>query len=333
MDETRILKEKANANIHDILDLLEVAYNDRYIYLNGPCPIHGGDKRDGWSWHLNKGVWQCYTAQCHGEHATDIYGLICAIKGCGFIQAKNWLKKVIGSTSTREEAKEVMDSISNREFINQTQRFVAKKKIYDPEVLDRLIYHHYLETRGYPKELIERYHAGIGKRANKYMSDRLIFPIVDIEGHIVGFTGRTLLEDYESLGIPKWKHSKDYQASSNLFNINNAAKHIRECGTVIIVEGPLDVLRLEQHGIHNSVALLGKILHNRQMTLLMSVPCDNIKFALDADAAGKSGMKKAVELAKSFFGVEVVELPEGKDCGDLTGEEIRRIFGEYIYKN
>lgn len=117
-----------------------------------------------------------------------------------------------------------------------------------------------------------------------------------------------------------------------MFNINNAAPFIRETGTAIIVEGPLDVLRLEMYGVRNSVALLGKILHNKQMTLLMSIPCDNLIFALDADAAGRSGAKKAVELAKSFFGVEIARLPEGKDCGDLTKEEVERIFNDCICK-
>jgi hypothetical protein len=43
MKELQVLKEKANANIHDILDILEISYTDRYVYLNGPCPVHGGD--------------------------------------------------------------------------------------------------------------------------------------------------------------------------------------------------------------------------------------------------------------------------------------------------
>jgi 5S rRNA maturation endonuclease (ribonuclease M5) len=332
MGELQILKEKANSNIHDILDLLEVSYTDRYVYLNGPCPVHGGDKRDGWSWHLDRGVWQCYTNHCHDSHDCDIYGLVRAIKECTFKQAKEWLKLNIGATDTRQEVKEIMDQRSNREFVNQTKRHVVKARVYDKDCLKRLVYHDYLETRGYPREIIERYHAGIGRSANKYMSDRLIFPVINIDGEIVGFTGRTLLEDYEDRGIPKWKHSRDYQASNNLFNIHNAAEFIRNTGHVIIVEGPLDVLRLEQNGIHNSVALLGKILHNKQMTLLMGVPCDNIKFALDADTAGRSGAKKAVELAKSFFGVEIVDLPEGKDCGDLTKEEVERIFHDFTTK-
>lgn len=332
MSELKILKEKANANIHDLLDLLGAGYTDRYVYLNGPCPVHGGDKRDGWSWHLDRGVWQCYTNNCHDEHDCDIYGLVRAIKECSFHDAKEWIKRNLGGTTTRKESKEIMDQMSNREFVNQTRRMSVSKKVYGPECLEMLMYHDYLENRGYSKEIVNRYHAGIGKNSNKYMSNRIIFPVINIDGEIVGFTGRTLFQNWEARGIPKWKHSKDYQASNNLFNINNAAPYIRETGDVILVEGPLDVLRLEQNGVRNSVALLGKILHNRQMTLLMGVPCDNIKFALDADTAGRSGAKKAVELAKSFFGVEVIDLPDGKDCGDLTKDEVERIFHDCIVR-
>ena len=245
-----------------------------------------------------------------------------------FLEAKEWLKKTVNCSFSPYELKELRDQNSNREFINHAKRFETKKKVYDASCLERLIYHDYLETRGFSREIIEKYHAGIGERKNQYMSDRLIFPVINREGEIVGFTGRSLLEDWEERGVPKWKHSRDFEASCNLFNIYCAQDHIRECGEAIIVEGPLDVLRLEQAGIHNSVALLGKILHNRQMTLLMSVPADNLKFALDADAAGLSGAQKAMELAKSFFGVEIVQLPKGKDCGDLTVEQARSIFNE-----
>jgi len=330
MSELKILKENANCNIHDILDILEIPYTDKYVYLNGPCPVHGGDNREGWSWHIQKGVWQCYTNGCHEEYDCDIYGLIMAIKELTFVQAKNWLVKSIGQTSTREEAKEILDQVSNREFINQTMKATAKSKIYDRSCLSKLSYHDYLEGRGYPKDLIQKYQAGVGSGNNRYMSHRLIFPIINMSGEIIGFTGRTLIEDYEERKIPKWKHNNGYQSSQNLFNINFAAPYIRDYGTVILVEGPLDVLRLEQYGIHNSVALFGKSLHKSQMTLLMSVPCDNIKFALDADTAGRSGVKKGMMMARALFGVQVAELPEGKDCGDLTAEEAREIFNENL---
>jgi DNA primase len=326
VNEIQALKEKANSNIHDILELLGVTYKDKQVYLAGLCPIHDGDNKNAWSWHVNRGVWQCYTAHCHDDHDCDIYGLIRAIKEMSFMQAKDWLKKTLNCSFSKKEMKELKDQQSNREFINQVKRLETVQKTYSPSILDGLVYHNHLEVRGYDREIIERYRAGIGRRKNQYMSDRIIFPIVNIEDEIVGFTGRTLLDDWEAKDIPKWKHSREFTASHNLFNINNAKDHIREAGEAIIVEGPLDVLRLEQAGIHNSVALLGKILHNRQMTLLMGVPTERLKFALDADAAGLSGAKKAVELARSFFGVEIIQLPKGKDCGDLTIDEARRIF-------
>ena len=48
MNEIQAIKEKANTNIHAILEVLGVSFKDRYVYLNGPCPVHGGDKKDGW---------------------------------------------------------------------------------------------------------------------------------------------------------------------------------------------------------------------------------------------------------------------------------------------
>jgi len=158
------------------------------------------------------------------------------------------------------------------------------------------------------------------------MSNRVVFPIFNKEKEIVGFTGRTLFSDWEDREIPKWKHSKDYNAECNLFNIDNAQKHIQESGEAIIVEGPLDVLRLEEAGVHNSVAVLGKSLHNGQMTLLMEIPTFKLRVAFDADKAGKSGAQGVVKRAKCFFDVEIIKLPEGKDAGDLTETEVEEIF-------
>lgn len=327
MDNLKVIKELANTNITILLDALDVKYRDRYVYLNGPCPIHNGDRKDAWSWSIDRGIWQCYSRGCHNDYDADIYGLVQGIKECGFLEAKNFIKKYVNCNLTNAEIKELRDARSNRDFVNYTRKRKRQEKIYNPKCLDRLEYHNYLENRGYSKKIVEKYQVGVGS-PGKYMSDRIIFPIHNKIGEIVGFTGRTLLEDWHERGIPKWKHSKDYVSESNLFNILFAQEYIKKNNEAILVEGPLDVLKLEECGVHNSVAVLGKSLHNGQMTLLMGIPTFKLRIAFDADKAGISGAKEVFKKASSFFDVEIIKLPNNKDCGDLNIDEVRSIFND-----
>lgn len=326
MDDINAIKELANYHIHELFEILDITCKSKQDYLNGPCPVHNGDRKDAWSWHLDRGIWKCFSRGCDQEFGADIFGLVQGINKCSFIQAKEFVKRHLNSDLSKVEVKKLRDSKSNREFVNQVKRSKDVKKIYNKSCLDKLKYHNYLESRGYSRNIVEKYNIGVSDCRNKYMSNRIIFPIQNIKGEIIGFTGRTLLDNWEDLGIPKWKHTKGYISGRNLFNIWFAQDSIRETGEAIIVEGPLDVLRLEEAGVHNSVALLGKELHKRHITLLISVSALKLKIALDADEAGRSGGKRAAKMAKSFFDVEIINLPEGSDAGDLSLDEAREVF-------
>lgn len=325
MDDIPVIKEIANLNIVALLDILGVQYKSRGDSYFGPCPVHNGDRPDAWSWEIKRGIWKCFSSECDREFGADIFGLVQGMRECGFRQAKNWVKSHINCKLSKKEVKEIQDARSNRDFVNSAKRSERKNIIYNPSCLDRLEYHSYLEGRGFERTTVEKYNAGVGG-SGRYMSNRIVFPIFNIKEEIVGFTGRTLFEDWSDREIPKWKHSKHYNAECNLFNINHAYSYIKNSGDVIIVEGPLDVLRLEEAGVHNSVAVLGKSLHNGQMTMLMEIPTFKLKVAFDADKAGKGGAQSVLKRARCFFDVNIIELPEGKDVGDLTDDEVGEFF-------
>jgi len=162
------------------------------------------------------------------------------------------------------------------------------------------------------------------------MSNRIVIPVIDIQNQIVGFTGRTLDVDWASKNIPKWKHSKGSWVSHNLFNINFAAPFIEESNTAILCEGPLDVLRLEEAGIYNGVAILGKKFYPAQMTILASSGATSLLDALDNDTAGKVGSRAVVKTASCMFDVNKIKIPDGrKDIGEMSIEEIREAFDGY----
>ncbi len=326
-DNIKAIKELANIRIEDILCALGVDYRERYYYLNGPCPVHGGNRRDAWSWHLDRGIWKCFSHSCDDEFGADIYGLVKGILKCDFKESIAFIKKTIDCKITPEEIKKLKDSRSNKDFIISSRKKKSREVIYPESCLEKLEQHDYLKKRGFSKDILDKYHVRACLTPNKYMTDRIIFPIRNKNGEIIGFSGRTIHEDWQKLGIPKWKHSRDYDAANNLFNVDCAINHIKHSGCAIIVEGPLDVLRLEEAGIHNSVAILGKTLHSGQMTLLMSLSAFKLSIALDNDGPGKQGAIKAAKSARVLFDVEIIKLPEDKnDIGDLSIEETKGVF-------
>lgn len=315
------IKEQANERITDILDSLNIKYSEKYQYVYAPCPIHGGDRQDAWSWHLELGLYQCFSRGCHEEFGKDIFGLVRGVKGMSFPEAVQFVKSFCNLTDV--DLKEVIERKKNKQFVDKIKRQERALVVYPEEALSQLEYSDYLETRGFTRELVERYQVGLGKTPYKKMYNRVVFPIRDIEGRIVGFTGR----DVTGKALIKWSHSDGFDREGNLFNIDKAKTYIRETGTAILTEGPLDVLRLEQAGNHNGVAILGRLVSNGQLGLLMRAGATRLIIALDDDPAGITGMEKSKKLAEAFFDVRTINVGGGRDVGDLSVEEIREIFG------
>lgn len=314
------LRAIASEKILKVLDALRIDYRERYQYVTAACPVHNGERQDAWSWHLDKEVWQCFSRGCHDNFNKDVFGLVMGVLDCSFPDACKFVEKIVESAGINVD--EASHLHTNKQFVKRTKK---EATIYAEESIQKLLYHAYLEGRGYPKELIESYHIGVTSDGYKQMSNRLIIPIRNIDSQIVGFTGRTLFPNWKEKRIPKWVHSKGFIGAENLFNIDRAAKHIEESGSAILVEGPLDVLRLEHAGIHNGVAIFGRKLQNGQIALLAKCNAQNLIVALDADTAGRSGAETAFNTAKSFFNVTIVDLQDG-DVGDLTIERAREIF-------
>ena len=326
-EETKALKILANHKIYKIMEALSVDFTERYKYICAPCPIHGGDRQDAFSWHLDLGIYQCFTRGCHNTHGKDVFGLVCGVLEIPFIKSVNWVREVCEQDGKIDLAALVLEQNSQSHTHKIRQREII---VYPEECLSKLSYHTYLEGRGYPRDIVEKYQIGISDSKYKRMSNRVIVPIRDIDWRLIGFTGRTLYEDWKERKIGKWEHSQGFVKESNLFNIHSAAKYISESKEAIICEGPLDVLRLEQAGIHNGVAIFGRTLYNGQIGLLIRAGARRVIIALDADVAGQTGAVKAQELAKSFFDVEMVQLEKG-DIGILPVEKVKELFsGERV---
>lgn len=141
--------------------------------------------------------------------------------------------------------------------------------------------------------------------------NRLMFPIRDQQGNVVGFGGRIIGE-----GEPKYLNSPDtpvYNKSLILYGLAFAKEMIKSEDQAVFVEGYMDVITAHQAGTKNAVATSGTALTVPQLKLIKRYT-QNIAFAFDADSAGMEATRRAIELAQEAeLNIRVVQIPEGKD--------------------
>ncbi|MCA9968678.1 MAG: DNA primase [Anaerolineales bacterium] len=141
-----------------------------------------------------------------------------------------------------------------------------------------------------------------GTRYDRFRN-RLMIPIRDLDGRIVGFGARTLDPD----GIPKYLNSPQtplFDKSSLIYGLDGAKRHIREARQVVIVEGYMDVMQGWQHGYRNLVAQMGTALTEQQLRQLKRYT-KRFVLALDADAAGAKATLRGLQVARETLDHEV----------------------------
>lgn len=179
---------------------------------------------------------------------------------------------------------------------------------YAPDRWDALL--GYLRERGYtPAEMVsaglvvEREGGGVYDR----FRHRLMFPIRDLKGHIVGFGGRAL----EEAQVPKYLNSPQtvlFDKGSALYGIDRAAAAIRRTGRAVLVEGYFDVLMAHQAGYENVVAPMGTALTEHQVQLLRRLT-RSLYLAMDADSAGALATLRGMEVIREAMGEQAVPVP------------------------
>jgi DNA primase len=185
----------------------------------------------------------------------------------------------------------------------------------------RLLKEH-LAGKGYSVALMLK--AGVikpgadGKEPFDVFRDRIVFPLRDVSGKVVGFSGRTLAPDEKT---PKYLNSPEtelYKKSELLFGYDHAKQSIRALDFSLIVEGQFDVVMSHQTGYANTVAVSGTALTLHHVQLLERLST-RVVLALDADRAGIAAMQRAADLMlRRGFDVKVAKLKPGSDPADLV---------------
>lgn len=174
--------------------------------------------------------------------------------------------------------------------------------------------------------LVERKSGGYYDR----FRNRLIFPIVNLRGQVVGFGGRVL-----DSSLPKYVNTPEspvFHKGSLLYGLNNAFESIREAGRAIVVEGYMDVLALHDHGIREAVATLGTALTDAHVRRLKGYAPEAVVI-FDADEAGKKAALKSLPLFMSEgLKGRAVALPGNHDPDSFVNDQgpasLRELIGK-----
>lgn len=184
--------------------------------------------------------------------------------------------------------------------------------------------HDILSKQGY--SLNEMKEAGLirdveGKRVIDLFRNRIMFPIRDITGRVIAFSGRTLSTEKN---VPKYVNSPEthiFKKSSVLFGLFEAKQAIRQTGYVILVEGQMDVIMLHEKGLKNTVASSGTAFTIEQAHILKRIS-PKLVLLYDGDSAGKDASLRAAEIALGV-GIEtkIARLPQGSDPADIAKDD------------
>ncbi len=311
-----------------------VALKRRGRNLVGLCPFHG-EKTASFNLYPETSSFYCFGCQAGG----DVITFVKRIENLDYMDAVRFLADRAGMRLP-EFTRENDASSRLRLRILEANREAARlfhQALYSPMGAEALDYFHRrgytdatikhfglgfappgwdfllkgLGAKGFHRdELIAAFLAAKGKNGGAYdiFRNRVIIPIIDIRGNVVGFGGR-VLDDTK----PKYINTENtlaYVKSRNLFALNFAKNAGRELN---LCEGYMDVIAMHQAGFTNTVAALGTAFPDEQIQLIARY-ADRINLIFDADGAGQKATKRAIDnLRKTGLDVRVVTIPDGKD--------------------
>jgi DNA primase len=341
-------------------DITEVASS--YVNLTrrgrnmvGLCPFHG-EKTPSFNIYTENGSFYCFGCGVGG----DVITFIMKIENLDYIDAVKLLAQRSGMEMPENNFDDSMSSLRKRiyEANRETARFFHKQ-LYGPvgrkgldyfrsrDLKETTIKHfglgyadadrfslcNHLKSLGFKNsEIVSANLAFQSKHSNAIydrFNDRVMFPIIDLRGNVIAFGGRVLTDEK-----PKYLNTSDtpvFKKSVNLFSLNNA-KNTGE-RTLILCEGYMDVIAVNQAGIQNAVATLGTALTPEQ-ALLMKRYADEVIICYDSDEAGQKATNRAIGLLRNAgLSVKVIAIPQGKDPdeflrgkGDKGGQAFKNVI-------
>jgi DNA primase len=326
------------------------------------CPFHG-EKSPSFHCEDRKGRYHCFGCGVSGDH----FRFLTELDGMNFPEAVQQIADLAGVAMPQpdpEAEKRDKDRTSLQDVMEMATQFFegqlqtangAKARAYlrDRGLTGRTIetfrlgfapesrnaLKEYLAGKGVPKEQIEAcglvVHGPEIPVSYDRFRDRIMFPILSSREKVIAFGGRAMSADAPA----KYLNSNEtelFHKGNVLYNFARARRAMSGAdgaGTIIAVEGYMDVIALHQAGIENAVAPLGTALTENQLALLWKLTSQPV-LCFDGDGAGIRAANRAVDLAlphlKPGFSVRFAMLPDGKDPDDLVKHEGRAPFDKVL---
>jgi len=319
----------------------------------GLCPFHS-EKTPSFSVNTERQIYHCFGCGKGGS----VINFIMEIENLSFPDAVHFLARRAGlevpedrpdENKSRRERILSLNRDAARFFHEQlllktgapAQEYIARRQIssafvknfglgFAPDSWSALT--DAMTRRGYTRaELVEAGLARTGKSGGvyDYFRNRLMFPVIDVRGSVIGFSGRILGD-----GEPKYLNSPDtlvYSKARSLFALNLAKKS--KSGYIILAEGNIDVVSLHQAGFDSAVASLGTSLTPDQARLIARY-ANEVVIAYDADAAGQKAAQRAIGILQNLdIKVKVLRLPGAKDPDEFIQQKGPDAFRKLIERS
>lgn len=339
---------------NDIVDII-----GSYINLNDKnkalCPFHN-DHSPSFSVHPDKQIYKCFSCGESGNVITFVEKFL----GISFQEAVKLLADKSGIKLNISTPKKITRFDKYYEITDTANKYF-KNNIFSNDGQKAL---KYLSDRLVDKQIINEFNIGLSTNnklheilAKKYnledllkidivrevdnkiydtFQNRIMFPIIDEDNNVVGFSGRKYLKnDLEDKQLSKYVNSREtdiFIKSKIFYNINNALPNIKKSKEIIITEGFMDTIRMVSIGYNNTVALMGTAFTKEHLDKIIKYKC-KVVLNLDQDNAGVLGtISIGDELIKNNIDVSVIVFDDYKDSDEYIINKGKDAF-DIAYKN
>ncbi len=345
---------KARLNIVELIGSY-VQLTKSGVHWKACCPFHQ-ERTPSFMVNEEKNMWHCFGCGKGG----DVFAFVMEIEGLEFKEALRMLAERAGvelpeyNSGAAKENKEEKDRIFD--LLELATKFY-EKQLWDGPGKGKIL--EYLRGRGLSDESIKTFRLGYAPDGWRHMleflvdkgyrldeiehagmaikkeggngqydrfRDRIMFPILDIFGRVIGYSARVAPGGDESQA--KYINTPEtavYHKSRALYGLYLAKQAMKQAGGAVIVEGNMDVIAMHQAGIGNTVAVSGTALTDEQLTLMKRYGND-LKLFFDMDGAGQKAARKSAEAAlEKEMSVTLVAIPSGKDAADMGKESPEKL--------
>jgi DNA primase len=355
------IKDSSKEEVRQAADIVELVGAKTQLRRvgarwTGRCPFHD-ERTPSFSVSQEKKTYYCFGCGAGG----DVITFVRETEGLDFVEAIEWLADRYRITLEYEESSPELEAGRRRRerllsLLEDAARFYSRQ-LWEAPAAEPV--RAYLTKRGLGEEVCRAFRLGlapgaetmprkasekgytrdelagaglVNRRGNDAFAGRLVFPLADARGRVLGFGARRLVEDdpikAKYVNSPE---SELFHKASLVYGLDRSRAAIAKEDMAILVEGYTDVLALHQEGLTTAVASMGTALTERQLRELRRL-CSRLYLCFDSDKAGEAATLRGMDLAyREFAEVRVVTLPVGTDPADAAPEFDERLLQSDSY--